>query len=407
MSNKFSVKKEDMKTLKYKEKGSYSREKYDLTDTQSLQFINELHNVLIKCSEDKSGKFDPDACKVILNLGDKDTRGFVISYLDGDFYVTTCKRKSNKYAKMQHFTYEDILIGLKFKEKSYSRVYEFFSTDLRENFSASALDFLRGIGNLNNVFVTCVPIVSTNNLLAMIVFVSHENKSMTPSRKKLATILSGMIGSHYNKIYYPSDIDSMKGMIKSLTFAIEEKDEYTKGHSQRVSDISTSIATALNLHPYEVEEISFAGLLHDVGKIGISENILLKKEKLTDDEIELIKTHPIKTKKILSPLESLKVKNIINMSYSHHERFDGSGYPDRKSGAEIPLGARIITLADAFDAMTSKRVYRDTRMTKKEAVSEILRQKEKQFDPNVVDAFLKIEETIRVDKMGYVIMEDH
>ena len=139
--------------------------------------------------------------------------------------------------------------------------------------------------------------------------------------------------------------------------AIDAKDEYTKGHSSSVSRYSEALARALNLPEKDVERIKLGALLHDIGKIGIPENVLRKPSKLTDEEWEIMKQHPvIGAEKVLRPNESLH--DLIPMVKYHHEHWDGTGYPERLKGEEIPLTARIVSVADAFHALISDRPYR-------------------------------------------------
>ena len=143
----------------------------------------------------------------------------------------------------------------------------------------------------------------------------------------------------------------------SLSGAIDAKDTYTKGHSQAVSIFSEKLARALNLPEKEVQKIKLGALLHDVGKIGIPENVLRKNDKLTDEEWNIMKQHPsIGVKKVLKPIEILK--DLIPIVEHHHENWDGSGYPGKLRGEEIPVGARIVAIADAYHALISDRPYR-------------------------------------------------
>lgn len=175
--------------------------------------------------------------------------------------------------------------------------------------------------------------------------------------------------------------------IQSLALAVEAKDPYTKGHSERVGEISEHLATMMGLSPADTERVRIAGILHDIGKIGVSENLLLKKSKLEDGEYETIKQHPVEGQNILRPLNFLN--DVIPAVYHHHERYDGTGYPDGLSGENIPYWARIIQVADTVDAMTSNRPYRAA-MSKFQAISELSRCSGTQLDPNVTKTMLEI-----------------
>jgi len=176
--------------------------------------------------------------------------------------------------------------------------------------------------------------------------------------------------------------------IQSLADALELKDPYTRGHSVRVSQYGVAIARAMNLSTALVAQIELGGHLHDVGKIGVREEVLRKAGPLTNEEYEHIMTHPVLGWQILQPLlgENPVALNIVR---SHHERIDGKGVPDKFSGDGIPLEARIIAVADAFDAMMSKRPYRNG-LTFTEAMAELRRVAGTQFDARVVDAFFEV-----------------
>lgn len=175
--------------------------------------------------------------------------------------------------------------------------------------------------------------------------------------------------------------------LSSLAKVIDAKDHYTNGHSFRVAAYATALAKQLDLSFIECERIYFAGLIHDVGKIGISENILTKPGKLDPKEYEIIKSHSMLGGDILKGIKQFKI--FEEVARSHHERFDGTGYPDKFKGDEIPFPARIVAVCDAFDAMTSDRSYRQA-LPDKVAIKELVNNKGSQFDPIMVDAFLKL-----------------
>ncbi|MBR3132953.1 MAG: HD domain-containing protein [Clostridia bacterium] len=175
--------------------------------------------------------------------------------------------------------------------------------------------------------------------------------------------------------------------IEILRYTVEAKDVYTRGHSDRVSEYSVLIGEKLGLSEEELKTLRIGGLFHDVGKIGIPDSILLKETKLSDDEYSEIKNHPSIGAHILS--NATIFKDIIPIVLHHHERYDGKGYPKRLAGEDIPLMARIAAVADTFDAMTSKRSYRDALPL--DIVKEELRKNSgTQFDPKVAEVFLDI-----------------
>lgn len=175
--------------------------------------------------------------------------------------------------------------------------------------------------------------------------------------------------------------------VEALAEAIDAKDHYTKKHSEHVNKYAAAIAKELKLPKEKIEIIEKAARLHDIGKIGIHDYILTKPGKLTEKEWKEIRGHSLKGVKILKPLTFLD--GVINVIRQHHERYDGAGYPDKKKKNEICVEARIMSVADAFDAMTTERPYAKA-MTKQEAIKELKRESGKQFDPDIVSAFLKI-----------------
>jgi putative nucleotidyltransferase with HDIG domain len=173
--------------------------------------------------------------------------------------------------------------------------------------------------------------------------------------------------------------------IKSLAAAIDAKDPYTRGHSGRVAQFSLAIAREMQLESNALERVQIAALLHDVGKIGIDDAVLRKPERLTDEEFEVIKKHPIMGANIMGPIKQLK--DIIPGMRHHHEAFDGNGYPDGLAGEKIPLIARIIAVADTFDAMTSDRLYQKA-MADDFVIKTLMRLSGTRYDPRVVQAFI-------------------
>ena len=176
------------------------------------------------------------------------------------------------------------------------------------------------------------------------------------------------------------------GTVRMLANAIDAKDPYTRGHSERVAFYSTLLARELGFSDAEIENVHLSGLIHDVGKIGIEDRILRKPAALTDDEYEIMKQHPTKGAQILEAVPKLKA--IAGPGLQHHENFDGSGYPEGLKGDEIPLLGRMVSVADAFDAMTTDRPYSKA-MTFEAAVARLQFLSGKKFDSQCVDAMAR------------------
>ena len=180
--------------------------------------------------------------------------------------------------------------------------------------------------------------------------------------------------------------------VRALASAIDARDPSTRKHSDHVSSIAVEIGQAMNLSESEIEQLEWAGLLHDIGKIGIRDAVLLKPERLTREERMLMNEHPAKGEEILRDVDQLaKVRPLIR---HHHEWYNGSGYPDRLIGDEIPLLARVLHVADAFEAMTASRPYRPVPLSAAEALAELQRYAGIQFDPRVVEAFTRTETAV-------------
>jgi HD-GYP domain-containing protein (c-di-GMP phosphodiesterase class II) len=175
--------------------------------------------------------------------------------------------------------------------------------------------------------------------------------------------------------------------VRALASAIDARDPSTKRHSEHVSGIAVEIGQVMGLSEAELEQLEWAGLLHDIGKIGIRDAVLLKPERLTREERMLMNEHPVKGEEILKDVDQLaRERPLIR---HHHEWYNGSGYPDRLIGEEIPLLARVLHVADAFEAMTASRPYRPIPLSPAEALRELHRYAGIQFDPKVVEAFAR------------------
>lgn len=184
--------------------------------------------------------------------------------------------------------------------------------------------------------------------------------------------------------------------IYALASTIEARDPYTYGHSRKVRTYAVALAEALGLSPDKVVSISHAALLHDIGKIGIYDEILNKPSRLDLKEFELVKTHPQLSRTIVAHVSSLTP--CLQAIVQHHERWDGKGYPNGLKGESISLEGRILAIADCFDAMTSKRPYRDS-LSYKEAIKELKQCAGTQFDPKLVEIFIPIALSIAPEEL--------
>lgn len=184
--------------------------------------------------------------------------------------------------------------------------------------------------------------------------------------------------------------------LESLATALEARDEYTRGHSQRVSEVSLMIGEKMGLSLDALEELRVGTILHDIGKIGVPDAILNKRGGLTDEEFGVMKTHPVIGYEICKPLRLSE--GVLLIIRNHHEKLDGSGYPDGLRGGELPLSLRIVCVADAFDAMSSRRPYRGV-MEESKVMAEMSRCAGTQFDPVVVEALKELMPTQRMQEL--------
>lgn len=232
------------------------------------------------------------------------------------------------------------------------------------------------------------PLITKKSVMGAMTLYSYERHSFTEDEKRLLSIFANQAaGAIENARLFDSLRDSYLNTIQALSMAIDAKDRYTHGHSKRVSEISVMIGRQIGLSPERLELLKHAGDLHDIGKIGISELIISKESKLTIDEYEIIKTHPLVGEIIIEPVPFLQEARAVIRH--HHERWDGFGYPDGLKSDEIPLLSRIILISDAYDAMTSDRPYRKA-LSHEVAIREIERHSGTQFDPQIVKAFLEL-----------------
>lgn len=207
---------------------------------------------------------------------------------------------------------------------------------------------------------------------------------------EIAELRARVYTSARAKRYYDK-LEDTENILVTLASVVESKDPYTQGHLQRIRDLTISFSQLLGLKPQEQELIKFGGLLHDIGKVAISDSILLKPGKLTPEEYETIQTHTIAGDTIVHSLKNGKLLGPIVRG--HHERWDGSGYPDGLVGQDIPLGARIISICDVFDALTTDRPYR-AKLPVQESLGYIRSQAGIQFDPELVKVFLELSKNL-------------
>lgn len=246
------------------------------------------------------------------------------------------------------------------------------------------------VATLTGAEAVCDPISHDDVVIGLLIAgnKTNDNGEIASPEMQYLDAVAEFIGTfHENMARFSEQRAMAMGTLEAITAAIDAKDPYTRGHSERVAYLSREIALAMGLSEAEAERIRVAGLVHDVGKIGVPERVLCKAGKLTDEEFGLIKLHPETGHRILKGITLLE--HTLPGVLHHHERIDGRGYPHGLKGDAIPIAARIIGLADTFDAMSSNRAYRPA-MPREKVIAEITRCAGSQLDPAAVAAFTKV-----------------
>jgi HD-GYP domain-containing protein (c-di-GMP phosphodiesterase class II) len=252
---------------------------------------------------------------------------------------------------------------------------------------------LSHVKNSNLRSFLAVPLVVRKQTIGILYLYNKLTSKISPFAEftaeelRLISSFSHQVGIAIENHRLYSDIHNIfLDYIKSIAAALDARDAYTHGHSRRVAEFSIGIGKELGLSEGELEFLELSATIHDIGKIGIGESVLNKTGKLTDEEFSIIKSHVVKGSKILEPMSRLRA--LMPGVRHHHERYDGKGYPDGLKGNEIHLVARIISVADTYDAMTSSRVYRKG-LPKEVAFKEIEKGAGTQFDPKLALAFVE------------------
>lgn len=359
MVNNENVKKELSKEVldKYKELSIF----YNITQKISASFdINDIARLAI----DEARKY-VQATVASVMLIDEDKRNFEIAA------EYSCDQHSQNVINLENSIITDVI------NSGVADIVHNVKEDSR---------YKEGSVDINSMI--CSPIIARNKKIGVIVFGHEAVSAYTAEALKVFNAIAFQIAiAIENAKLYNVLEDTFFQTIKALAETIEMRDPYTGGHTQRVMNYSMIIGNALNLSKVELTNLRLAALMHDIGKIGISDNILLKKEGLSKEEFEIMKKHTIFSAEIVGNIKQLS--HIIPAVRSHHERYDGKGYPDGLKGNDIPLLGRIIAIADSFDAMTSDRPYRNA-INLEFAINELKNNVYTQFDPEIVKVFLNV-----------------
>ena len=236
--------------------------------------------------------------------------------------------------------------------------------------------------------VLMVPLPPTRNASVLIEIYDVGTRRFTDDDIELGEFFVRQTGALLTQFEHTASVQRLyRETLASLANALEEKDAYTHDHTQEVVALAVDVARALDLTPEEVELVELGALFHDIGKIRVPESILNKKGPLDDEEWGIMRRHTVAGEAILAPITSLR--EVLPLVRSSHERWDGNGYPDGLAGEDIPVGARVISVCDAFRAMTERRPYREA-MSERDATVELRLNAGTQFDPECVRALLSV-----------------
>lgn len=285
---------------------------------------------------------------------------------------------SKKYLRKGYLKIGESIAGWVVKNKK-----PYLSANLKEDSRYSYFRYAKkeGIQSL-----LCVPLLVKEKPIGTLSIYTSSPRVFTPGEIRLFTTFANQVAMVVENARLFKEVEeSYVGLLEALGVVVETRDFYTASHSDDVRQYALAIADEVSLSPEEREAVSYASLLHDLGKIGIEERILDKPDKLTSEEFEKIANHSKIGADIVSHIKILK--HLAPLILHLHERYDGKGYPDGLKGSKIPMGSRILMVADAFSAMTSDRPYRKA-LSKETAISELKKNRGTQFDPEVVDAFL-------------------
>lgn len=286
--------------------------------------------------------------------------------------------------KKLEFDKNNVFIGFEWiKDSGRINSYETYIEKREDSlYSETTLEAFKQLGTYADFASLYAPIQVAGVNTGLLCLENFQEKMFSKSSKILLKLYVQLISNFYTqKVYHEKEKKMFNDIIDALVSAIEINDKYTQGHAKRVTEISRKIAKRMGLSNEQMNNIEAAAVLHDIGKIGIPSGILTKPGQLTEEEYELVKKHPANAKKILEHIGDFS--DIVNYTYMHHEHFDGSGYPQGLRGNDIPVEAQIIQVADAFDAMTSERSYREA-IPVDTAIKIIESESGKQFSPSIV-----------------------
>jgi HD-GYP domain-containing protein (c-di-GMP phosphodiesterase class II) len=282
----------------------------------------------------------------------------------------------------------DIKIGDAISGKAFKTKKAIAIADIDKDAVAKKMKLVQIIRKEGARSILSVPILFQGKPLGVISTYCRRPRTFTSKETNLMRVFASYVAAilreadHHRQMHL-----TYFNTISTLVLTLETRDPFTQGHTERVTKYALLIGAEMGLTPEDINTLRYASEIHDIGKISIPDFILNKPGKLNKLERHMIELHPVKGAQIIGPLEFLK--RVIPIVRHHHERFDGTGYPDRLKAGKIPLMARILACADSYDAMTSERPYKG-KMSLREAIREIKKNAGKQFDPKIAALFIKI-----------------
>lgn len=299
--------------------------------------------------------------------------------------------------KKLSFNRNDAFIDFECSDVASIDAYEIYIKKRDDSkFTPDVINIFKELGTYSNFYSLYAPIQVEGINVGLICLECFNKIGYSKASKKILKFYAQIISNFYTqKVFQDKENKMYHDIVIALVSVIEVNDKYTEGHAKRVRAYSCTIAERLNLTKGQISDISTAALLHDIGKIGISTEILNKPGKLSEEEYNIIKQHPLYTKMILDKISGFD--NITSFAYNHHEKYDGTGYPNGLKGDEIPFESQIIQIADAFDAMTSERAYRKA-LSVDEALKIIKDEVGKQFNPKIGKVAIELFSKNKEDK---------
>lgn len=365
----------------------------------SLKALYEIGNA-IHAQEDLGSLFNT-IMEQALSVVPADRAYLVMYHPEDDGFETVVVRRQDTATKESELTLSRTVLYECVKKGNSVLSSDLSADDRFKNGKSIVLQDIRS--------VICVPVATPDSTIGAIYLDNlgtDNNHIFTEYELQLLSAIGRQAGIAIHRAKLFEDIEELfYGTIRALVATIEAKDRYTHGHSERVTEFAMAIAESMGLSPDELDMVRLAGILHDIGKIAVPERVLNKPSRLSEAEFLLIKNHPVHGAEILKHISN--IDPVIDGVLHHHEKWNGTGYPDGLAGEEIPLVARILAVADAFDAMTSSRPYRSN-FGIEQVIREFERCADDHFDGNIVKHFVRLlkDGTIKPHYMSTPVVEE-